>query len=175
MAKNNEQAAKSIIAPWLNADGTKKTDREISKIGEKWSSQTWNLYLESEVGTLKDENLVFYEDFDNQESLERSDVLKFLQNCKSHEALEQALIIALKRLSKTERVIIKEAFWNSGTDKEISRKLHKTQENVRVLKARAIKKLGQILVSNELKNRVLYFKNQKNDLLGIPEQKQRVS
>lgn len=175
MAKLNKQTSLKSKTPWLNTDGTKKTDREIAKLGEEWPPEIWNLYLESEVGTLADEHLVFYEDMDTDEILERSDVLRCLQDCRYHETLEAALLIALDQLSRTERTIITEAYWNQATDKEISKKLRKTQDNVRVLRSRAIKKLGHILVSPELKNRIFHFKNRENHQLQISQYKQRVS
>jgi hypothetical protein len=45
--------------PWLNEDGTKKTDAEIAQLGQSWSAQIWNEYLDSNTGTLRDDNLIF--------------------------------------------------------------------------------------------------------------------
>lgn len=137
--------------PWLNADGTRKSDEEIELLGRSWSPNIWNRYLESEVGNLEDESLVFYGDMDTEEILERADVLKFLQEKQFHENVENALLVALSKLSKTEREIIKEVFWNKLTDNEASKKLNKPHLTIRVLKSRAVKKLGKILASKSFK------------------------
>ena len=145
--------------PWLNRDGTQKTDREILKLGQRWTPEIWNRYLDSELGTLQDEELVFYENMDTEEILERATVLKYLQEGKNYDELEKALLLALYELSKSERIIIKESFWKMATDKEIAERLNKTHKNVRVLKSRAIKKLGTILGSKKLKGEILHLKN----------------
>ncbi len=137
--------------PWINTDGTRKSDEEIEKLGKSWSPNIWNRYLESEVGSLQDESLVFYGDMDTEDILDKAEVLKFLQEKQYHEKLESALLVALNQLSKTEREIIKEVFWNKLTDNEAAKKLNKTHLSIRVLKSRAVKKLGRILASQELK------------------------
>ena len=144
--------------PWLNFDGTKKTDAEIAKLGKSWSSETWNQYLDSEVGTLQDNKLQFVSAI-NDKILEKSTVINYLQDGRHYEELETALLLALSELSKTQRFIIKESFWKMTSNKKIAERLNKTQKNVGVLKSRAIKKLGQILSSQKLKDEISYLKS----------------
>ena len=147
--------------PWLNADGTKKTEKEIKELGKTWSSTTWNSYLDSEVGDLQDDRLTFFENMDTQDFSERSEVLKFLQDTKYYEGLETALSIVLDKLSPKERLIIRESFWKKSSDQEIAAKINSTHGSVRNLKHRAIKKIGKMLSSKELKEEVLDFKASK--------------
>jgi RNA polymerase sigma factor (sigma-70 family) len=163
MSYLNEQTTKGPQVPWLNADGTKKSEDEIKELGKTWSSETWNQYLDSDVGTLRDDELVFVPTI-TDETLEKSTVLHFLQEGKHYEDLEAALLLSLSQLTKTERFIIKESFWKMTSNKEISEKLNKTQKNVGVLKSRAIKKLGRILSSKQLSSEISYLKE--HDLLS---------
>lgn len=143
---------------WLNDDGTKKTDAEIAQLGQNWSAQTWDKYLDSSIGTLRDDNLIFISKI-TDETYERSEVLSFLNEKRHFEEIETALLIALSELSKNERFIIKEAFWKMNDNKEIAQGLGKSSNTVAVLKSRAIKKLGSILSSQKLKNEIYQLKN----------------
>ena len=158
--------------PWLNADGTKKTDEQIEEQGKNWSLETWNLYLDSSVGTLEDTRLSFLPDMDTNEILEKSKVINYLENGRHYEDIETALVFALFHLSKTERAVIKGAFWMMLSDKEIAEKLNKTHENVRYLKSFAIKKLRKILASKKLAQEIFHLKeaNRFKDVLLYKKQ-----
>lgn len=173
MAKLNEQESLNPKTPWLNADGTKKSEEEIKELGKAWSSETWNLYLDSEVGTLRDDDLVFVPTVTDN-TYEKSTVLNFLHDGKHYEEIESALLIALSELSQTERFIIKESFWKMNSNKEIAERLGKTRKTVGVLKARAIKKLGQILSSQKLRDEILYLKSSGRLKKVISDKKQWV-
>jgi len=97
--------------PWLKRDGSLKSDQEIAILGRKWSAETWNNYLEADIGIIEDEELSFFNDMDTETITERVEVLKFLQESKYYDDLEMALLIALAKLSKTERIIIRDSFW----------------------------------------------------------------
>lgn len=163
MAKLNEQTSLNPKTPWLNADGTKKSEEKIKELGKAWSSETWNEYLDSEVGTLRDDDLVFVPQV-TDDTYEKSTVIHFLQEGKHYEELETALLLALSQLTKTERFIIKESFWKLTSNKDIAERLKKTQKNVGVLKSRAIRKLGKSLSSKQLKSEISYLKE--HDLLS---------
>jgi len=154
-----ENSKKEKNLPWLNADGTKKTDAEIEKSGRTWSSETWNRYLDSSVGTLRDDNLSFFHDMDTDEMSEKAIVIQCLNQGKYREELETALLIALDRLTNSEKFIIKESFWKGVHDKDIAKKMKSPHKSVRVLKSRALKKLGQILSGQQLKDEILHLKN----------------
>ena len=157
MATLDEQTIKNKT-PWLNDDGTKKSEKEIRELGRAWSSEIWNQYLDSEVGTLEDKKLQFVPVI-TDEMLDKSHVLDFLNDGIHYEELETALLLALSELSQTERFIIKESFWKKTNNKEIAERLNKTQKNIGVLKSRAIKKLGKILSSQKLQDEISYLKN----------------
>lgn len=143
--------------PWLNEDGTKKTDAEIAQLGQSWSAQIWNEYLDSNTGTLRDDNLIFVSRV-TDETFEKSKVLNFLNEKDYYEEVETALLIALSELSKHERFIIKESFWKMNNNKEIAKGLGKSSNTVAVLKSRAIKKLGFTLSSQKLKNEISHLR-----------------
>lgn len=171
MAKLNEQTSLNPKTPWLNADGTKKSEEEIKELGKAWSSETWNEYLDSEVGTLRDDDLVFVPQV-TDDTYEKSTVLNFLNEGKHYEEIESALLIALSELSRTERFIIKESFWKMTNTKDIAERLGKSSNTIRVLKSRAIKKLGQILSSQKLRDEILYLKNSGRLKTAISHKKQ---
>jgi len=159
MAKLNEQTSLNSKTPWLNADGTKKTDNEIEKLGTSWSLETWNQYLDSSVGSLEDSRLSFVPNMDTDEILEKSTVIDYLENGKYYEDIETALVFALFHLSKTERAVIRGSFWMMLSDKEIAKALNKSHQNVRYLKSTAIKKLRSILSSEDLLHEISQLKS----------------
>jgi len=154
--KSNEPTS----TPWLNTDGSKKTDKEISQLGKSWSAETWSHYLDSSVGILNDESLVYFENMDTEMVYERAEVLNFLRDSKCYQSLEDALLVALEKLSTKERLIIRESFWQRLRDREIAIALNTTHSTVRNLKHRAIKKIGQFLTSQDVKKEVLALKRE---------------
>ena len=146
-----EEEGASDTFPWLNGDGTVKSDEEIRRLGKDWSAETWDLYLRADVGTLDDDALCFFADMDTEFVLERHRVLDILKNREDYGGIRFALLLALDELSFMEKTVVEYSFWKGMEDRDIAEALGTTYGAVRVHKSHAVKKLGRILPSKRLK------------------------
>lgn len=141
MPKTNSQKNK----PWLNADGSIKTDQELKEISKKWRPSTWEAYLES-TETEWDESIFVIsgevEECSDQEYARH--ILNFLDKDQFPKAtkLKRVILYTLKDvLSPMEFQVINQRYWKSKTYPEISKKLGITESSARTYHARSIKKL----------------------------------
>ena len=147
-------ANKTKPRPWMNEDGTKKTDEEIRELGKNWSAETWKRFLDADTGTTKDESLVFFADMDKIFGFGLHDTADTAEEHGGYGNLESALILAMDGLSPKEREIIARSFWKGVDDGGIAEKMGMATGAVWTNKSRAIKKLGGILPSRRFKTKL---------------------
>lgn len=167
----NIKIKKSGTKPWLNKDGSKKSDKEISELGKGWSTKQWSEYLNYDLGEIKDD-LSFFGDMDTSKVYERAEILKYLQECEYHESIEIALLLGMVSLSRIEREILKYSFWRMMSDREIAKKLKTSYGSIRSNKSVAIKKLAKILSSATFKKKIKIIKKTNKSNNAIKKQKQ---
>ncbi len=146
--------------PWLNADGTKKSEKEILKISKTWSPEVWNLYLDADVGTLQDEELVFIPDMNSELISQGAELLEYLRENQHYEIIKDAFDLALDELSRAERKVIKKLFWEDIPTQQLADELKTSEGNIRVIKSRALRKLQALLPSQEFKQKLTRHKIQ---------------
>ena len=169
---SSKRDQKVFTRPWLNEDGTLKSDDETKELGRNWSAQTWDQYLKADIGTIEDESLMFYFDMDTEAMLERAQVSELLEEHDIYEEIEPALLLAMLDLSAMERSIIKGAYWQGLCDQDLAIKLSSTYGSIRVLKSRAINKISKILPSKKFRKKLATLKRKGKLESIINEQKQ---
>ena len=138
-------------SPWLNEDGTKKSDREISKLGKHWNQETWTRFLDDDVGIIHENDygrLVFYKDMNKvldtkeEDEAAMTDKFRFIDLC-------FLFSVALDELAPRERAMLKKIFWECKSLKETAKEMKINCNYMRSLKQRTLAKLGQRLRSQE--------------------------
>ncbi len=134
-AANDYQGKK----PWLNNDGSQKSDEEIKAVMHSWSMEIWDRYLknyehEAEEVLLEngaDIEAYSYEDdcWSLGEAKERDD--DFADQAKD-------LVAALPRL---EARVIRLTFWQGLSTEEIAKRLHRSTSDVAQTLERAKRRL----------------------------------
>ena len=159
---------KNQKSPWLHGDGTLRSDAEISLLGKTWPVEIWKAYLDSTVGDLKNEDIIFFPYIDTQTMSEGLKMLQFLQYREYYPELRSLLELAMEDLSRAERVALEGYFWEEKTYSEVAQSLGVSSVTVRVLKGRALKKLKEILKSKALTRKANEKKNRENNPLLNP-------
>ena len=131
--------------PWLNEDGSLKSDDEIRKVCHSWPPTVWGRYFKWTNGNVKDKNLAYSPDMDTDEMAERPQLSELISNESADPELKQALEVALEHLSRRERLIIKKFFLEKQTTKQIAKKLKIVPSTVRVLRKRGVDKLKKLV------------------------------
>ncbi len=148
--------------PWLNINGSFKSDEEISLLGKNWSSATWNEYLDANIGKLNDDEMVFFPYMDSETILDGSNLLNMLNSVNEYPALKQALKLSLKKLTPKESNVIKMRYWDNKSYKEIATIMKVSPNTVKKFRQRAIEKLRKLLPSKEFRNQVKHLESKKN-------------
>jgi hypothetical protein len=140
--------------PWLNEDGSRKSDNEISELGQTWSAETWNRYLGEDIGQLDDDEMVFFPHVDTIAIHDGAELLDSLKEIDDYQKLRFAVPHAVDELSYKQKIVIKNIFWSNKTIEEVAIDLKMTNTSVRSLKYRAIKRLKEILPTEEFKEKL---------------------
>ena len=138
--------------PWKNKDGKQRPDSEISRLGKKWNKETWNAYLNEEIGfVIEEENPYFWkrgvipvseEDMSIYPSIEE-ECPNLLKDSYRRAVLEEAF----KELSHRESSLLRRVFLNKrgfrGTAEDFQIKISAVYKSCK----RAVKKLRPMMES----------------------------
>ena len=167
--------------PWLNEDGSLKSDAEIKKLGQTWSQETWTRYLDATMGKfdvwnkrlnamvgVPNKRVVFFPYMDTAAMASRAQFSDFISDSDkdSYPSLDSACQVAIKGLSKKERSVLKMIFWEEKSPSEIAKELKITPSTVRVLKMGALKKLREIFASESFLRKLRQKKKQEKTKLS---------
>lgn len=113
------------LPPWLNDDGSFKSDEEIQSLGKNWSAETWDSYLKVNVGDVEaeDHDLVFFPFVDTETVNFGAELLKTLRTQDDYENLPEAFEFALTFLSDREAQVIRMRYLKELSQEEISERL----------------------------------------------------
>ncbi len=132
-----------VKAPWLNLDGKSKSDAEIREISKSWSQETWNEYLETIEGNLKESLLKwpgsiehFIEDY--------SSLLFNLEKEEKNPHLRRAVQLALKKLSFREHQVLEMVLLDKKPLRQIAEELQISRRTVRSAIQRGYAKIAEI-------------------------------
>ncbi len=175
--KKIEIKTKQKLPPWRNSDGSKKTDSEIYLLGQNWDMETWNTYLNEDIGKVENEDycLISISGLESLLKLKKGeDKLESYSSQAKGINLSELFEIALEELSEREYCVLKEVFWNGQSVGEVARKFNMSKRSIYAIKVNALKKLKITLVSQDLKRKFEFrLKNHQYGLgQGIRDQKQ---
>ena len=142
------KTTKNKQPPWRNSDGTKKTDAEISKLGQNWDAKTWKAFLDEDVGKFTNDGRTSHvEDLDELPEVEQETEKNTLANLN----LEVIFEIAFEELTPKEQLILSRFFWDGATLRIIAKDLNCSPSSVRTEKERALRHLKKILTDKGFK------------------------
>lgn len=159
-----------LSRPWINEDGTKKTDGEISRLGQKWDQKTWKYFLNEDLGTLRGysscilvPHICKSRAANNERSLWERDDGKYSQKFRGVD-LKSVFEVAFLELSPREEAILREFFWNERRSSDVARCFCMLPSSIRRTRKRILEKLRLILTSEDFKEKLLFYKNNKSDI-----------
>lgn len=143
------------LPPWLNDDGSFKSDEEIQSLGKNWSAETWDSYLKVNVGDVEaeDHDLVFFPFVDTETVNFGAELLKTLRTQDDYENLPEAFEFALTFLSDREAQVIRMRYLKELSQEEISERLGVGINSIKSFRRKGLKKLRQLLPSEEFRTK----------------------
>ena len=144
-----QQKRKTKRPPWRNRSGTKKTDAEISRLGQSWDAETWEQFLDEDVGKIEDDGrLCFVRKFEDCPKLDKqAEEDGEFSNKTENLDLEVVFRLAFEELAPREQLILDKFFWEDRSLQKIAKDLNTTPSNISSIKANTLKKLKKILTS----------------------------
>ena len=152
---------------WLNKDGNLKSDPEITMLGKSWPQETWDRYLDETLGSLDNDELVFFPYMDTETMREGKKILDEIRERGDYPSLRFAFKVALDELSKSERAVIKGCFWEGQDTPQIASQLKKSCANVRMIKTRALRKIREILPSSRFRKKLQVIRTIQQELESL--------
>ncbi|POB14818.1 sigma factor-like helix-turn-helix DNA-binding protein [Halobacteriovorax sp. DA5] len=143
------------LPPWLNDDGSFKSDEEIQTLGKNWSAETWDSYLKVNVGDVEaeDHDLVFFPFVDTETVNFGAELLKTLRTQDDYENLPEAFEFALTFLSDREAQVIRMRYLKELSQEEISERLGVGINSIKSFRRKGLKKLRHLLPSEEFRTK----------------------
>lgn len=150
-----DKKTKKPIRPWINPDGSKKSDEEISRLGQGWDKKTWRRFLDDDVGKLTDDGrLAGGTDPDEFSDEEYKTAKRKLSHGIADLDLQAVFETASEGLAPRESEILKRYFWEGATLQEIAQESGISPGTVRSAKKRGLDKMRKVLASEDFKTKL---------------------
>ena len=134
--------------PWLNKDGSLKSDSEITRLGKTWSQEIWTRYLDTTVEPREEKKLAFFPYIDTGTMATKPQISDFLSCGEDFDSdMKFVLQKAIKDLSKREKQVVKGIFWKGKSPVVLAKELKINPSTVYTLKSTALVKLQKMLSS----------------------------
>lgn len=138
MAKQKRnQTAADKRAPWRNPDGTLLSPGRLKQRSKKWSLQTWLAFSESLESKLSRESFISQKAIEDELIEKTYEIDECLEGQKDFSTLH----MAIRSLTRLERLVIENIFWSGQTVRETAEKLRIPRSTAQNLKSRAFQKL----------------------------------
>ena len=155
-----KQCSFNTLYPWLNTDGSMKSDKEISALGQHWNAETWDNYLKATIEH-GDTELLLEESMDDIKALSAKDFFDFITTVENYEYLQGYVQQAMRNnLSPKEESILRMKYFENMSEKEVAEKLSIGLETLKKYRKSALKKIKNFLTTqeaiSEIKSLVLF-------------------
>ncbi|PIQ68568.1 MAG: hypothetical protein COV91_03505 [Candidatus Taylorbacteria bacterium CG11_big_fil_rev_8_21_14_0_20_46_11] len=154
VTNQSQTSTKLKTPPWLNDNGSFKSDEEIKDLGKNWSAETWNSYLNTNIGEIEeDKDLVFFPFVDTETMNFGAELLHSLRSQDVYENLPEAFEFALTYLSDRQAQVIRMRYLKEMSQEEIAEKLGVGLNSIKSFRQRGLKKLREVLPSEEFRTK----------------------
>lgn len=134
--------------PWLNFDGTTKTDEELKEVSKEWTPKNWEAYLSEQEQHQREEPhphniLESIEEKISPEELARG-IFSYVSECNLPH-FKPFVAEAIATLSPRELKVIQGVYWDSKTYREIAVQIGVTKAGAYKIHSRALEKLRLLI------------------------------
>ena len=147
---SREVAMTTTNKPWLNDDGSHKSDEEIKQECSRWGPTVWEEYLQTLEHDEEGEEFLFDEaiECENYSIEEHTDFFQDLFSNREFPVLKNRLICLLRELTPKQQKVIKLIYWEDKKLREVAEVMNCGTSAVFDLRDRALKKLGKHFLKN---------------------------
>jgi RNA polymerase sigma factor (sigma-70 family) len=144
--------------PWLNSNGSVKSDAELKEICQGWAPKVWEEYLKN-FESCQNEFLTPDVDIFRQDPSQSCiELYKSLLAQEEFPELKKVVHAALCSLSAQEQKVIRSLYWEGLSQREAAKTLNLAKTSLSIYRERALKKLADFLLSGAIKKGVHFLK-----------------
>ena len=148
---------KSQLKPWLNEDGSVKSDAEIRKAGQQWPPSVWQKYLATlEVERRKEDSVLPPYEMDMFSAEERISLVFSMAEEESYPLFKVVLNACIRELTPRQRNVIIGRYWKGKTITEIAASTGVSKQAVSKTMQKAMKNLKANLTDISFQRRVIF-------------------
>ena len=141
--------------PWLNDDGSIKSDVEMRAAGKNWPSSVWEAYLATlEVERRRKDAVLSPSEMDNF-STEQNIGLAFSMARERHPLLKVMMDACIRDLTSKQRDVIIRRYWDDKTVAEIAASKGISKQAVHKTMKTALAKIKTNFTSSSFRRRVM--------------------
>ncbi len=143
--------------PWLTSNGSVKSDAELKEICQSWPPKVWEEYLKN-FESCQNEFLTPDIDQIRQDPSQNCvEIYKSLLAQEEFPELKRVINAALCSLSTQEQKVIRSLYWDGLSQREAAKTLDLAKTSLSIYRERALKKLGDFLLSGAIKKGVHFL------------------
>ena len=147
---------KSQLKPWLNEDGSVKSDAKIRKAGQQWPPSVWEAYLSTfEVGR-REEDVLSPAEMDNFSAEECAGMLFSMAEEEKHPLFKVVLNACIRELTTRQRNVIIAHYWDGKTITEIAASTGVSKQTISRTMQKALKNLKTNLTDTSFQRRIIF-------------------
>lgn len=140
--------------PWLNDDGSIKSDAELREAGQNWPQSVWREYLATlEVGR-REEYVLSSSEMDTFSAEGCAGLLFSMASEERHHLLKVALNACILELTPRQRDIVIARYWKGKTITEIASATGTSKQSVSKTMKKALSEIKMHLTSGAIRKRV---------------------
>ena len=145
--------------PWLNDDGSVKSDAEIRKAGKNWPSSVWEAYLATlEVGRRRKDAVLSPSEMDNFSTEQNIGLAFSMARKQSYPLLKVMMDACIRELTIKQRDVIIRLYWDGKTVAEIAANKGISKQAVHKTMKTALAKIKTNFTSSSFRRRVMAVK-----------------
>lgn len=141
--------------PWLNEDGSTKSDEELREISPNWGESVWEKYLSTFEVKQKEDSVLSPSIIDTFSADECAGLLFSLASEEKHLFLKVALNVCIRELPPRQREIILGYYWDGKTVNEMAASMGISTQAVYKAMRVALAKLKASLTSGSMQKRMM--------------------
>ena len=147
---------KSQQKPWLNEDGSVRSDTEIRKAGQDWPSSVWEAYLSTlEVGR-REEDVLSPAEMDALPTEAHISVMFAMASGEKHQMLSIVLDACIRELTPRQRSLIVGHYWEGKTITEMAANMGVSKQTVSKTMKKALANLKANFTNPSFQRRVIF-------------------
>ena len=147
---------KSQLKPWLNEDGSVKSDAEIRKVGRQWPPSVWQKYLATLEVRREEEVVLPPSEMDALSTEAHISLMFAMASGEKHKLLNVVLDACIRELTPRQRSLIVGRYWEGKTITEMAANMGVSKQTTSKTMKKALANLKANFTNPSFQRKVIF-------------------